>query len=85
MSTAHLASLYAARSVLSKLLPASLPQAFVSTPDVKSTFEDFRSRRDAAAPYFSHLCSEVLHEQKPLVDQVHKKVAEELKQKRPAV
>jgi hypothetical protein len=43
MSAAHLESLNAARSVLSKLLPASLLQAFVSTPHVKSTFDDFRS------------------------------------------
>jgi hypothetical protein len=34
MSAAHLASLNAAKSVLSKLLPASLLQAFVSTPQV---------------------------------------------------
>jgi hypothetical protein len=84
MSAAHLASLNAARIVLSKLLPASLRQALVSTPHVKSTFDDFRSRSDNSAPSFSQLCSEVRHEQKSLVGHVHKKMAEELKQLRPA-
>jgi hypothetical protein len=37
MSAAHLASLNAARSGLSKLLPESLLQAFVSTLNVRST------------------------------------------------
>jgi hypothetical protein len=83
-SAAHLASLNAARSVLSKLLPASLLQAFVSTPHVKSTFDDFRSRSDTSAPSFSQLFSVVRHEQKYLVGHVHKKMAEELKQLRPA-
>jgi hypothetical protein len=82
MSAAHLVSLNAARSVLSKLLPASLLQASVSTPHVKSTFDDFRSRRDTSAPSFSQLYSEVRHEQKSLVGHVHKKMAEELKQLR---
>jgi hypothetical protein len=40
---AHLASLDAARSVLSKLLPASLLQAFVSTSHVKSTTRSMTS------------------------------------------
>jgi hypothetical protein len=78
MSAAHLASLNAARSVLSKLLRASLLQAFVSTPHVKSTFDDFRSRSDTSAPSFSQPCSEVRHEQKSLVGHVHKKMAEKL-------
>jgi hypothetical protein len=80
MSAAHLTSLNATRSVLSKLLPASLLQAFVSTPHVKSTFDDFRSRSDTSAPSFRQLCSEVRHEQKALVGHEHKKMAEELKQ-----
>jgi hypothetical protein len=84
MSAAHLASHNAARSVLSKPPPASLLQAFVSTPHVKSMFDDFRSRSDTSAPSFSQLCSEVRHEQKSLVDHVHKKLAEGLKQLRPA-
>jgi hypothetical protein len=84
MSAAHLPSLDAARSVLSKLLPASLLQDFVSTPHVKSTFDDFRSRSDTSAPSFSQRCSEACHEQKPLVGQVHKKMAEGLKQLRRA-
>jgi hypothetical protein len=84
MSAAHLASLNATRGVLSKLLPASLLQAFVSTPHVKSTFDDFRSRSDTSAPSFSQLCSGVRHEQKSLVGHVNKKMAEELKQQRPA-
>jgi hypothetical protein len=84
MSAAHLASLNAARSVLSKLLPASLLQAFVSTPHVKSTFDDFRSRSDTSAPSFSQLCSEVRHEQKSLVGHVDKNMADELKHLRPA-
>jgi hypothetical protein len=84
MSAAHLASLYAARIVLSKLLPASLLQAFVSTPHVKSSFDDFRSRSDTSAPSFSQLFSELRHEQKSLGGHVHKHMAEELKQQRPA-
>jgi hypothetical protein len=59
-------------------------QAFVSTPHVKSTFNDFRSRSDTSAPSFSQLCSEVRHEQKPLVGHMHKRMAEELKPLRPA-
>jgi hypothetical protein len=84
MSAAHLASLNAARSELSKLLPASLLQAFVSTPHVKSTFDDFRSRSDTSAPSSTQPCSEVRHEQKSLVGHVHKKMAEELKKPHPA-
>jgi hypothetical protein len=85
MSAAHLEYLNAARSVLSKLLPARLLQAFVSTPHVKSTFDYFRSRSDSSAPLsFSQLCSEVRHEEKSLVGHVDKKMAEELKQLRPA-
>jgi hypothetical protein len=57
MSAAHLASLNAARSVLSKLLPASLLQAFVSTPHVKSTFDDFRSRSDTSAPSLANFAA----------------------------
>jgi hypothetical protein len=83
-SAAHVASLNAARIVLSKLLPPSLLQAFVSTPHVKTTFDDFRSRSDNSALSFSQLCSEVRHEQESLVGHVHKKMAEELKQLRPA-
>jgi hypothetical protein len=78
MSTAHLTSLNATRSVLSKLLPESLLQAFLSTPHVKSTFDNLRSRSDTSAPSFSHLCSEVRHEQKSLVGHLHKKMAEEI-------
>jgi hypothetical protein len=70
--------------VLSKFLPASLLQAFVSTPHVKSTFDDFRSRSDTSAPTFSQLFGEVHHEQKSVVGHVHKRMAEELKQLRPA-
>jgi hypothetical protein len=84
MSAAHLASLNAARSVLSKLLHTSLLQAFVSTPHVKSTLNDFRSCSDTYAPSFSQLFNEVRHEQKSLVGHVHKTMAEELKQLRPA-
>jgi hypothetical protein len=84
MSAAHLTSINATRSVLSTLLPASLLQDFVSTPHVKSTFDDFRSRSDPSAPSFSQLCSEVHHEQMSLVGHVHKKMAEELKQLCPA-
>jgi hypothetical protein len=84
MSAAHLESRNAARSALSKLLPASLLQAFVSTPHVKPTFDDFRSRSDTSAPSSSQLFSEVRHEQKSLVGHVHKKTAEELKKLRPA-
>jgi hypothetical protein len=84
MSAAHLASLNAARSVLSKLLPASLLQALVATPHVNSTFDDIRSRSDTSAPTFSQLCSEVRHEQQSLVGHVNKKMAEDLKQLRPA-
>jgi hypothetical protein len=84
MSAAHLVSLNAARSVLSKLLPAILLQAFVSTPLVKSVFNYFRSRSPTSASSFSQLCSEVRLEQKSLVVHVHKKMAEELKQLRPA-
>jgi hypothetical protein len=84
MSATHLASLNAARSVLFKLLLASLLQAFVSTPHVKSTFDYFRSRSDTSAPTLSQLCSEMRHEQKYLVGHVHKKMAEVLKQLRPA-
>jgi hypothetical protein len=69
--------------VLSKLLPAGILQAFVSTPHVKSTFDDFRSSSDASKPSFSQLCSEVRHEQS-LDGHVHKKMAEELIQLRPA-
>jgi hypothetical protein len=84
MSAAHLASLNADGSVLSMLLPASLLQASVSTPHVQSTSDDFRSRRNTSAPSFSQRCSRVRHEQKSLVGHVHKKMAEELKQLRPA-
>jgi hypothetical protein len=84
MSATHLASLNDARSVQSKILPESLLQAFISTPHVKSTSDDFRHRSDASAPSFSHLCCEVRHEQKFLVGHVHKKMAEKLKQLRPA-
>jgi hypothetical protein len=84
MSAAHLASLNAAKSVLFKLLPASLLQAFVSTPHVKSRFDVFRSRSDTSAPSFGQLCSEVRHEQMYLVVHVQRKMAEELKQLRPA-
>jgi hypothetical protein len=84
ISAAHLASRNAARSMLSKFLPASLLQTFVSTPHVKSTFYDFRSLSDTSASSFSQRCSEVRHEQKSLVGHVHKKMAEELKQLRPA-
>jgi hypothetical protein len=84
MSATHLASLNAARSVLSKLLPTSLLQTFVSTPHVKSTLDDFRSRSNTSAPSFGQHCSEVRHEQKSLVGHVHKTMAEELKQLRPA-
>jgi hypothetical protein len=84
MSAAHLASINAARSVLSMLLPASLRQAFIFTPHVKSAFDDFLSRSDTSAPSFTQLCSEVRHKQKSLVGHVHKKMAEELKQLRPA-
>jgi hypothetical protein len=84
MSAAHLASLNADGSVLSMLLPASLLQASVSTPHVQSTSDDFRSRINTSAPSFSQRCSRVRHEQKSLVGHVHKKMAEELKQLRPA-
>jgi hypothetical protein len=84
MPAAHLASRNAARSVLSKLLPASLLQAFVSIPHVRSMFNAFRSRSHTSAPSCSQLFSEVRHEQKSLVVHVHKKMAEELKQLRPA-
>jgi hypothetical protein len=85
LSAVHLASLSATRNVLSRLLPASLLQALVSTPHIKSTFDDFRSRSDTSAPSFNQLCSEVRHEQKSLVGHVDKKMADELKQLRPAV
>jgi hypothetical protein len=84
MSAAHLATLTAATSVLSKLLPASFLQASVSSPHVQSTFDDCRSRGNTSGPSFSQLCSKVRHEQKSLVGHVHKKMAEELKQLRPA-
>jgi hypothetical protein len=66
------------------LLPASLLQTSVSTPHVQSTFDDFRSRSNTSAPSLSQLCSKVRHEQKSLVGHVHKTMAEELKQLRPA-
>jgi phage gp16-like protein len=47
-------------------------------------FDDFRSRSNTSAPTFSQLCSEVHHEQKSLVGHMHKKMAGELKQLRPA-
>jgi hypothetical protein len=49
-----------------------------------STFNDFRSCSDTSAPSFSQLFSDVRHEQKSFVGHVHKKMAEELKQLRPA-
>jgi hypothetical protein len=76
MFAARLTSRNAARSVLSKFLPASLLQTFVSNPHLKSTSDDFRSRSDTSALSFSQLCSEVRHEQKSLVGDVHKKMAE---------
>jgi hypothetical protein len=76
LSAARLASRNAARSVLSKFLPASLLQTFVTNPHLKSTSDGFRSRSDTSASSFSQLCSEVRHEQKSLVGHVHKKMAE---------
>jgi hypothetical protein len=85
MSAARLASSNDTSSVLSKFLPASLLQTFVSTPQVKSTFDDFRSRSDASATSLFHLFSEVRHELKSLVGHMHNKMAEELHKLRPAV
>jgi hypothetical protein len=84
MSAAHLASLNLAKSVLFKLLPASVLQAFVSL-HVKSTFDCFSSRSDVSSPSFFHLCGEMRLEQKYLVGHLHKKAVEVLRKQRPAV
>jgi hypothetical protein len=83
-TAAHLASNNADRIVLSMLLPASLLQTVVSTPHVKSTFDDFPFRSDTSAPSFSQLCKAVRHEQMSLDGHVQKKMVEELKQLRHA-